>query len=244
MRRFVAVLSLQLVCGLASQSPGAVVISYSQTDAGVSDGVSFPLQESLDTGGAVVSASLPGYSSTTTSSFSTAGNSAVLSESFDQPHREGNTNGYDQSYFDVYFSSDVDVPYGASGSYSNSGGFTNLTSYLVDRTTFTYLFFNYQYSQGGPAAFSLGGTAGNLDNFFLGSLTGTLLAGDVYEWWGGGVSQAYPVADLGAAASGGVSLTIETLSAVPEASSLIVWSLLALTIGGARWWQRAKLAAQ
>jgi hypothetical protein len=240
MRRFVALLSLPLVCGLASQSSGAVVIGYAQTDAGVSDGVSFPLQESLDTGGAVVSASLPGYSSTTTSSFSIAGNSAVLSESFDQPHREGNANGYDQSYFDVYFSSDVDVPYSASGSYSNTSGFTNLTSYLVDHTVFTYSFFNYQYSIGGPAAFSLGGTAGNLDNFFLGSLTGTLLAGHVYEWWGGGVTQAYPVADLGAAASGGLSLSIGE-AAVPEFSSVFVWSLLALTIGGAGWWQRRSL---
>jgi hypothetical protein len=30
---------------------------------------------------------------------------------------------------------------------------------------------------------------------------------------------------------------------VPEASSLIVWSLLALTIGGACWWNRSTLAA-
>lgn len=234
MRRFVISLSLLVVCGLAMRSSGAVVISYAQTDAGVSDGVSFPLQESLDTGGAVVSASLPGYSSTTTSSFSTTGNSAVLSESFAQPHREGNANGYDQSYFDVYFSSDVDVPYSASGSYSNSSGFTNLTSYLVDRTTFTYLFYNYQYSVGGPAAFSLGGTAGNFDNYFFGSLTGTLLAGHVYEWWGAGVTQAYPGADLGAEAGGGVSLAIGA-AAVPEATSVFVWSVLVLLIGAVSW---------
>lgn len=35
----------------------------------------------------------------------------------------------------------------------------------------------------------------------------------------------------------------EIYTAVPEASSVIVWSLLALTLGGAGWWQRSKLVA-
>jgi hypothetical protein len=35
----------------------------------------------------------------------------------------------------------------------------------------------------------------------------------------------------------------DNVAAVPEASSMIVWTLLALTICGACWWKRAKLAA-
>jgi hypothetical protein len=52
------------------------------------------------------------------------------------------------------------------------------------------------------------------------------------------------LADGGATASGEASLTFgPTAAAVLEASSVIVWSLLALIIGSAGWWQRSKLAA-
>ena len=60
----------------------------------------------------------------------------------------------------------------------------------------------------------------------------TLLAGHSCRWLGTTETQAYPSPDVGAEASGNVSLSIGT-AAVPEFSSVIVWSLVVMTLGGA-----------
>jgi hypothetical protein len=213
----------------------AVVIGFDETFAQVSNGATTVSDDQLNTQGTVAAKTLPGYSSTTTSLYNSAGLSGIFAQS-----RVGNFLGFAYGFARVDFSTSVNVPYTATGGFSNSAGFTVLQNYLFDFSTSTYLYYSEQDSVGAPAAFTLGGTAGNYYNSFSGSLTGTLLVGHSYQWYGVGYTYASPVADGGAAASGGVSLT---LGSVPEQSSLIVWSLLALTIGGACWWKRSRLAA-
>jgi hypothetical protein len=232
-------------CVLASPASAAIAIIGGETYADVGSGspdFNSNSSDLLNPSGTIATASVPGYFSQTTTNFSTVGNSASFSGAFDQS-RQGNFIGYSYGALLVYFSPGTNLPYAASGSYSNTNSFTYLYSYLYDYTTNTYPFISDQESQGGPASFTLGGTGGNYSNTFTGSLTGTLTAGDSYLWIVNAYTQASPTADLGAAASGSLSLTIGTVAAVPEFSSVLVWSLLALTIGGASWWQRAKLAA-
>jgi hypothetical protein len=155
--------------------------------------------------------------------------------------REGNRFGYSVGDLSANFTTDVDVFYTAGGSLSNSGGFTRLTAHLYDITTDSFAFQSDQASYFGPAVFTLGGAAGNYSDSFQGSLTGTLLAGHNYQWYGYALNDTLSN-DAGSVASGNVSLTIGA-AAVPEVSSVIVWSLLALTIGSAWWWQRSKPTA-
>jgi hypothetical protein len=241
MRRLIALLSLLGVCGLASQASAVVLISVDETYAQVSNGSSEDTANLVNTGGTVAIATLPGYLSTTTSNFSTAGDSAVFSGGFVHA-RQGDQFGSAYGFVAALFTTDTDVTYSARGTYSSSDGDSGLVSYLYDNTTSISLYSSYQESFYGPAAFNLGGTAGNYGNAFSGSLTGTLLAGHSYTWLGAASTGGYPVSDLGAAAGGNVSLTIGE-AAVPEASSVIVWSLLAVTIGGACWWRQSSLAA-
>ena len=231
-------------CVLASPASAAISISGGETYSEVNDqqgGSNYA--DIFNPSGTIATAGVPGYLSQTTTNFSTAGNSASFSGAFVQS-RQGYFGSYSYGAFLVYFSPSTNLPYAASGSYSNTNGYTYLYSYLYDYTTNTYPFISDQESQGGGAAsFTLGGAGGNYANNFAGSLTGTLTAGDSYLWVVNAYTQAVPTADLGAAASGSLSLRIGTTAAVPEFSSVIVWSLLALTIGGAGWWQRAKVAA-
>src|SRR4051794_11606911 len=100
MRRFIALLSLLGVCGLASPATPAVVIDYDATFALVSNGSTLSnSSDQYNTGGTTASAGIPGYSSTTASNYSTAGNSATFSGTFVQS-RGGDLNGV--SYGGLY----------------------------------------------------------------------------------------------------------------------------------------------
>ena len=235
MQRLIALLLLLCACGPAFQASAAVVITLDDTLAQVSDSSTYDGDDQFNTGGTLAVATiLPSYSSATTSLF----NSAIMSASFVQS-RGGNLEGYSDGYVASYFTPDANMSYTAVGSYSNSGGVTYFASQLYDATADVVLFESIQESNGVAAAFTLGGLAGNTtNNYWEGSLTGTLLADHNYEWWSDAYTFAGYDADGGATASGEVSLTFGT-AAVPEASSLIVWSLLALTIGGAGRWQRS-----
>lgn len=237
MRRLIALFAFAGVCDLASPAPAVVLIGIDQTYAQVSNGSSSNTADPVNTGGTVAIATLPGYSSSTVSNFSTAGDSAIFSADFIHS-RQGDQFGIAYGFGAALFTTDVDVAYSASGAYSSSNGDSGLVSYLYDNTTSAYVFSSYQESFYGPAVFILGGTAGNYGNSFTGSLTGNLLAGHTYIWLGAASTGGYPASDLGAEASGNVSLTIGT---VPEASSAIAWCLVALTAGG--WWQKRKMAA-
>src|SRR4051794_26137145 len=98
MIRFIAVLSLLCVCGLASKSSAVVVINFDLPQSTVSDGSTSTVQ-TADGNPAIALATLPGYSSTTVTSFSTIGNSASISGSFIQS-RLGNELGYSFGNFE------------------------------------------------------------------------------------------------------------------------------------------------
>src|SRR5436190_20132484 len=196
MRRSVALLVLLCVFGPASNASAAVVISFDETYATVGNGSTSNLDDQFNTGGTIAAATLPGYSSTTTSLF----NPGSMSGSFVQS-RAGDVLGYSIGAVASTITTDVNVSYSAFGSFSNSAGFTLLYSHLYDYTTSSYVFRSDQESSSGAAAFTLGGAAGNYYNNSTGSLTGTLLAGHTYQWLG----QAYTyntsgVADGGATA--------------------------------------------
>lgn len=235
MRRFIALFALVGVCGVASQSPAAVVLSSTWTYSAVDDGSSTDSANVFTSPLAVASASLPGYSSTTSGTYYTIADSAAISGNFIQS-RQGVLASRVEGALIVDFVTDTAAPYSASGAFSGTGGETQLESYLWDNTTNSYLYDAVQVSIGAPGAFILGGANGNALNYFTGSLTGTLTPGHSYLWVGTGLSDARFGADLGAEASGTVSLTIGT---IPEASSAMVWSLLGITVGGACWSKRA-----
>jgi hypothetical protein len=74
---------------------------------------------------------------------------------------------------------------------------------------------------------------------YLFSLTATLAPGTTYQL-------RFAEVDNGGYYSMGidnVSILAETASQVPEPTSLIVWSLLAMTLGSAGWWRRRKMAS-
>src|SRR5215212_10382926 len=232
MRRFIPLLLLVCACGISPKASAAVLITADDTYAYVNDASSSNTDQQSNTGGTAAIATLPGYSSSVISVF----NPASLSGTFAQS-RAGNYGGIAYGQVLAYFTTDANVPYTAAGTFSNSDGATKLLAKLRDTTTNSVVFESVQQSVGGPAVFNLGGLAGNDYNVFSGSLTGTLLANHSYEWLGYAYTYAFPGPDNGATASGNVSLAI---GAVPEFSSVIVWSLLALTIGGAGWRRRFK----
>jgi hypothetical protein len=220
------------VFGLAHRAYAATVITSDQTFAEVNSRTVIDADDQMNTQGTVAAATIPGYSSTVISLY----NPASLSGSFVQSRPAGS--GYAYGLASAKFTADVDIPYAASGNFVSSDGDSVLISYLYDYTSNSYAFYSAQESSAGLAAFTLGGATGNYYNTFTGSLTGTLLAGHSFEWFGSGKAEAVFVVDGGAVASGFASLTF---GAVPEQVSVLVWFLVAFTIG-AGWWQRLRPA--
>ncbi len=226
------------VSGVASQASASIVISFDDTIAQVQDDLTYVGDDQQNTGGTTAQAAIaPDYSSGTTSLF----NSAMMSGSFSQT-RGGDLDGYSDGWVSSRFTPDVDMSYTAAGSYSNSGGLTYFYGELYDVTADESLFLNEQVSDGGAADFTLGGLDGNPDNTWEGSLTGILLGGHIYEWIANVYTMANSDDDSGATASGSMSLRFGS-AVVPEASSLIVWSLIAVSLRITCWWKRSKLAA-
>jgi hypothetical protein len=176
---------------------------------------------------AIAIATLPGSFSETTTSFSLIGDSASLASTFTQS-RLGSQNAY--SFSDTYleFTTDVDVPYAASGTYANSNGLTFLSSLLNDITTSTKLYDSTQSNDSGPAAISLGGPSASRN--FSGSLTGTLLTGHLYGWEVTAYTQTFD-SDSGAQAAGTLSLLIGTVPEPSSACMLITCVLVFATFG-------------
>jgi hypothetical protein len=228
-----------IVCGLSMRAYAAVVIDADRTYAEIStDSSTFHTDDQQDTGGTVASKSnLPGYSSTTTSTFATPGDSATLLATFEQ-QRGGDYQGYSYGFITVDFTTSVNATYNASGAYANNAGFTSMHGYLYDLTANAFLYFSTQSSDVADT-FILGGMGGSWANVFDGSLSGLLLAGHSYQWKAESYTYAMDSADLGATASGSQTLQIVGPAAVPELSSVVVWSLLAVTLCSAGWRRRS-----
>lgn len=131
------------------------------------------------------------YLSTTTSVFHTTGDSANFSATFDQTRGGPSSGSRAAGDVNLFFTTNVDVPYSASGSYSNSSGRSNLNSYLFDTTDNTVLYRSQQSDLDGSDAYVLGGMAGNGFNDFAGSLTGTLPANHTFHWYAESSTQRY-----------------------------------------------------
>jgi hypothetical protein len=246
MNRVIAVLCCVGFLSIASNALG--VITLTPNGMSTQADVFYPFQQHdqtiVSTNPGVAVASSPGssYLSTTTGSFVSIGDSATFTTTFDQK-RLGTRFDQASGVFSANFTTTVPVYYFISGYYENSGGQTNLSAHLWHGLVVSDML-SVQESFGGPELFTVGGYGGNFYNQFSGSLSGILLPGETYTWIASTYSRAEPTDDLGAVASGTVTLTIgPAVGAVPEASSVIVWSLLSLSIGGIGWWQKRKRAA-
>lgn len=238
MLRQVIFLLILSAYGLLSESHAAISVGSNSVQAVALTADAYNYQ-AFPSG--TVTAALPGLSSTGTSVYTVAGNSATFVTSYDELLRSGHT-GYGNSVIEhlAEFQPSVDVPYEISGTltFTSSAGYTGFYAQLFDSTTSTIAFENYQFNEGGSSTFSMGKTAGNFSNLLEGSLTGMLLGGHVYQW--DAFTHIFDYSASSGTASGSMSLVLGSpLVAVPEPKSIAVWSLLALTLGGGIWLRRA-----
>ena len=109
-------------------------------------------------------------------------------------------------------------------------GPTNLSQFLTDRSAYRATTGSTQFGSAFPSRYL--GNGGNVRNGNPPDLGGT--------WASASEAQPdtpepfYAVSQL---------LTVAPVNPVPEPSTIIVWSLMSLGAGGARWWRRRKLAA-
>jgi len=121
----------------------------------------------------------------------------------------------------------------------NRSGHTLLASYLYDGTVNAYAYNSVQKVSGDSGLLAWAAVMAIRTTRSRKSRR-SLVAGHSYSWSTTAFTQAYPDPDTETPANGGVSLAI---APVPEFSSVFVWSLLGVTIGGAGWWRRSKSAA-
>jgi hypothetical protein len=137
-----------------------------------------------------------------------------------------------------------------TGISSDAGDGAFLESHLYSNATSSILGREWDYARLNSFDLRIDGVQqGNSTFQTTGSLTGVLLPG-TYQYWG-----LIELADDGnhisnMVASGFTRLVLSTSNvnplaevAAPEPGSMIVWSLLGLTIGGAGWWRRRKVSA-
>jgi hypothetical protein len=238
MRQITGLLVVFGLCSFVSQSPAAIVISSDDTYAQVQVGLATNTDQHLNSGtGANAHAA---FSLVHESFAKTTFTPTFLHGSYIQS-RPGAQGTHTLGYYSATFSVSANSTYSALGSYSNSDGLTHFHVHLYDNTTSSYLFVNEQVSDGGPASFLVNNTAGNVSNILTGSAAGTLLTGHSYQWYALAYSQAFSAADFGAAPIGSAALLVTEI--VPEQSSLIVWSVLAVAIGGVCWWKKRSSSA-
>lgn len=124
------------------------------------------------------------------------------------------------------------MSYTVSGVYNNPGGgsvqfYTNLLDYTIDPSN-GYPVYTY-FKSGNNTSMILDNSPPNAQ----GSTTGMLTAGHLYYWDSS--------ADLysGSAGVAGANLSLSSLAAVPEAQSLVVWSVLAVVMCAIGWYRRS-----
>lgn len=131
------------------------------------------------------------------------------------------------SYGNISFTPDAAMNYSLSGAYAFSGGLGDLVMdvFLKDQTTNTMLFYGRQWSISvNGASFVLGGTSGTYYNYLVGSLTGSLIAGNDYTYYYSYYTKERQNGDT-ISGSGNVQLTLTPQSiqqpgAVPEPATL------------------------
>ncbi len=156
-------------------------------------------------------------------------------------HARGDSQGsFGRSIGFIYFSSDADVSYSASGTYTATdpdGRQVFQTSRLTDVASSTILYEADQRSEmTANESFTLGLTEGDHTAEFTGSLTGTLLAGREYEWVYDALIQAEPsAASSSATAVGDFQISFTPIPSVPALEGPALLALLVCLAGlGAR----------
>ncbi len=132
--------------------------------------------------------------------------------------------GYAQSNGGIFFSSDTNLDFVASGSYAatdSEGRRTWFDADLYDVTDSVYLFRSQQHSdQTVNESFTLGGAGGDLLNLVEGVLAGTIIAGHDYRLTYFTQIMAFPSTTTGASAVGFLSINF-----VPEPGTAVLLSL-------------------
>ena len=213
-------------------------VTVREAPGGVRDD-EFSYDTSIPTNITIVAAIGANHYSRTTAEYSTVNSGAgtLLHHRF----RMNRPGSYPNSaYFangDLRFTTTQDTSYDLSGSIrvADSGGPGRVwfTSYLRDVTTGQTLFDNLQFSRDTVnEEFILGLEEGDVYSYLHpgSSLNGSLQTGHEYEWYSAAFIDAYPDDDGGASATGVVKLAIGDVAAIPEPTSILVWSLLG-TVG-------------
>jgi hypothetical protein len=130
----------------------------------------------------------------------------------------------------IYFSVDEDVFYEAAGAYTavdSEGRLISLDNYLNDFTTQgPTIFATHVQSNSTPnESFVLGVAGGDFSNNVYGPLTGTLVAGHVYEWGFNAVICTFCRAVSNPSATGATASGFVSLSFVPEPSTALLMGL-------------------
>lgn len=194
-------------------------------------------------GGFAVENSNPGtlpyaFTSTSVNGGATSESSYVFSNdgfdvTFDHT-RSSSSNSRAQSSGNIFFQSDVDILFSASGGYAitdSEGRKASLNIYLFNVTTASFVFTSNQISQStANESFVLGGAGGDLINSGFGALTGTIIAGDVYVFHYEALIQTAPTASIsGATALGGAGIQF-----VPEPGTAVLMSFGLIALASSR----------
>lgn len=234
-----------LALGGASSLSAFTITSGSFT-ARASDAIGAEGQQLLDSTLLPLSTSLTAVdgasSSTLTIDHQGSGDDVTLSFGLDQT-RTGAFFSYSTGYGYLTFTVSADTTYAISGNFAatdvNGAGDFSLTSELFDTNDTGSLFFSNQYSSNTTnESFVLGGSGADIDNYLAGTLTGQLFAGRTYGFFFGADSAAYPDADGGVTAKGGVTLKIGNgapVASVPDSGGSLGLLMLGLAaLAGAR----------
>ena len=137
-----------------------------------------------------------------------------------------NTNSSEvQSYGDAYFTVDQNTPYAVTGNFNVTGApaDASIAVAILDESA-GYMLYDYNISDSTTNPNLQLGSPGSSQFSAQGSLTGTLQPGDDYEFFY--VTSLQNLAGIGTDATAIGSISLAFGSAVPEPSTLIVWSLL------------------
>ncbi len=214
------VFAIAVVLSVTWQTRADIVNNSSLTSASVT-GNAPPSSNTL--AGATVSASALGFSSITSTAFS----STALSTSFNQ-FRAGLQFDLSGGSSQSVFMADANInAYSISGGYFVSDGYSFFQATLINVTT-NVTVFDSQQENIGSINYVLGGLAGNVNNSLLGNLTGSLTSGNQYQWQSTAFIQAAQNGgDNGATASGA---TLFQVTSVPEPTSLVILGIAGLGI--------------
>ncbi len=244
--RGLAILLAVVVCTTSTiVNADLVTVLYHSTEVEVNnvDGYAIEFVNSATFANGTISAAAGSSHSTTDFSWSTSPGQTIFNYDITQS-RGGDGDAYSYVYH-LDFTANEDATYLLSGYYNvtNVGaetGTIQLTAQLWDYTPplpISTLAYSSQVSLDATnPAFTLGGTAGEV-NSNVGSLFGNLVAGHTYYFQQIARTSAINP-NWSATATGNINLTI-TRAAVPEPSTIAMWSIVGL-IGGIIAWRKRR----